>query len=467
MHKGTTIFDGEVGSVFLTASSILFDAVSHTLGKDGLNTAIPTPNSFLSIINDGKTIMENISSPEPAIKYAINTLKESAFATNLNAGDGTTSTTLLQHMLLSNVLNYSSIDNKITHKDIIAVRDKLLEELKQFKKEIKSQSDLDKVIEVALGSKDLVPIVSKAFNGRVTKPALVKSSIDNVETKVINVDGITLDPISIDPLAFKDNPFSLDEEFNIILITQNVSRLDSEFGKLLGKISKSPKKTILLYTEIMPSVMEQILYNIQQGSLALIPVKLQLPLDKLDEYKPEIAKFFNLLPIDEMNPYQTSYLNESVFGNCTGYIYNKDSIVLKNDNKEYQSDILPSKTSVIEVGFITYSQQEEDFRRLEDAIHSSYHAITTGYVIGAGYTLVSLSTYVKDVIEDRGIQEVFTRALNGIHNSLRGNSNYEEYIDYCTENVFDSYKVIEQVILNAFTVVAQVLSIKTLIIPIQ
>ena len=49
-------------------------------------------------------------------------------------------------------------------------------------------------------------------------------------------------------------PNNLDEDLQVLLITQNISRMDQALIKLLETVSTSPKKTILLYTEIMPSV---------------------------------------------------------------------------------------------------------------------------------------------------------------------------------------------------------------------
>ena len=97
---GTYLYQDDIQNLFLGASSKLYDAVAHTIGPNGSNTAIPTSNGFLSIINDGKTILETISSANFAEKFAINTLKESSYATNLEAGDGTSTTIVLQHNLL-------------------------------------------------------------------------------------------------------------------------------------------------------------------------------------------------------------------------------------------------------------------------------------------------------------------------------------------------------------------------------
>ena len=162
---GTKLYEGDVKELFINASTKLYNSVVHTLGPDGLNSAIPTSNQYLSIINDGKTILETLSSGDIAEKLAINTLKESAFATNKNAGDGTTTTIVMQHELLYNIQNYNiNNEEQITATYLTGLRDNLLEELKEFKKDIQSDDDLKNIITVSLGSNKFTDIVFNAFN---------------------------------------------------------------------------------------------------------------------------------------------------------------------------------------------------------------------------------------------------------------------------------------------------------------
>lgn len=467
--KGTYIYDGDTQDVFLQASKTLFDAVSHTLGKDGKNTAIPVANGYLSIINDGKTILESLSSDDMAIKLALNTLKESSFATNLNAGDGTTTTTVIQHLLLQSVVDFNrNSETQITSKDLIEVRDHLLSVLPKYKKTIETPEQLRKVIQVALGGDELVDTVYKAFidennNCSFTRPALVRAK--DKDTSVVNIDGVSLTPVEVNPVVLRSIPLTQTEKMNVLIINQNISRIDNAFTSLLEKIVKSNRPTILLYTEIMPSVMDQLLYNIQEGSLHLVPIRLAYPITKIQDYIKELSNYFNAKVIDDLYPYQVAYKDPEIFGEAEGYIINKDSAVIKNVNTEYKSELLPAKSALINVGFVTHSQQEEDYRRLEDAVHSAYNALTYGYTIGAGYTLLCLESELNDFNGDiiAVVQKTFNYLFNNI--SSRFNMDTDEFISYCMNNVYDSYKVTEQVILNAFTVVSQVLSTEKILVP--
>lgn len=468
---GTHLYEGNIIELFLNASSKLYSAVAHTIGPNGSNTAIPTENSFLSILNDGKTILESISSNDMAERLALNTLKESSYATNLQSGDGTSSTIILQHKLLDCISRYNKIAEKpITSRDVEGIRDLLLEKLPKYKKEIETDDDLKHIITVALGSDKFTEVVYNAFAGldKTQRPTLVKVNAQK-DTDFTKIDGVNLTPVEINPGVLKVISLAQDEPLNVIILNQEVSRIDNAFAGLLQKISKSDKKTILLYSDIKPSVMDQLLFNIQEGALNLIPVRIAIPITDMDDVISDLEEYFGCKAFSDLRPYQTNYTASDVMGNATGYIMNKDSIIVKNDaNEEYfkREHLIPSRSSVIQVGFITYSQQTEDYRRLEDAVQSAYTAINNGYVLGAGYTYMCLGSELETTPETEPIKE----ALSSIFAYLDpGDSSMDslEFIDTIEKGVFDSYKVAEQVILNAFTVVAQILSTNCLLVPYQ
>lgn len=90
--------------VFKEASNLLNRAVSHTLGPSGANTAVVygglQEHAKFQIINDGKTIIDNLTSDDAETALALQTIRESVLSTNSIAGDGTTSTIILINALL-------------------------------------------------------------------------------------------------------------------------------------------------------------------------------------------------------------------------------------------------------------------------------------------------------------------------------------------------------------------------------
>lgn len=119
--------------VFLDASSILNKAVEHTLGPEGSNSAVHTQN-FYSIINDGKSIIEPLSSLDAEIAPALETLKQASFETNRKAGDGTTSTIVLMNQLLKGVKDELSVATPVDIANkLLQVEEKLQELIRDNK----------------------------------------------------------------------------------------------------------------------------------------------------------------------------------------------------------------------------------------------------------------------------------------------------------------------------------------------
>ena len=119
--------------VFLDASSILNKAVEHTLGPEGSSTAVHTQN-FYSIINDGKSIIEPLSSLDAEIAPALETLKQASFETNRKAGDGTTSTIVLMNQLLKGVKDELSVATPVDIANkLLQVEEKLQELIRDNK----------------------------------------------------------------------------------------------------------------------------------------------------------------------------------------------------------------------------------------------------------------------------------------------------------------------------------------------
>ena len=388
---------------------------------------------------------------------------------NYKVTHNTSSSIVIQNQLLNHIRDWNDtyILKPIDSKFILEARDQLLDLLKVMKKEVESEQDLRNVITVSLGGDEYTDLVLEAFDGlnKNQMPTLVKTQ-DQREITVETIDGINLNQVEMNPVVLRSMPLTSNEELDVIIITQQVSRIDTYFAKLLERISKSPRKTILLYTEIMPSVMDQILFNIQEGGLSVVPIQIRGTLDDIEIKTLSLAEYFKCKIIDDLHPYQV-VLNDmgDYVGRSTGYILNKGSVVLKGTNEEYSSEVLPSKSSVINVGFTTFSKQDEDYRRLEDAIGSTYNAINTGYVLGAGYTYYCLVGNEDIQLDER--YSVLLEALSFIFKKLYKDSGFEneiKFIEYIENNVYDSYKVAEQVILNSFTVVAQVLSTNVVLI---
>lgn len=432
--------------IFCEASSILNRAVEHTLGPNGVNTAVVNKDGRYDIINDGKSIIEGITSLDPAISPALETLKQASFETNRKAGDGTTSTTVIMNSLLQGVSEYLrdyTVEKVQLRKELDNIKNKLIEALDSYKINIK-EKDYSKVAEVALGDSKYADTIADIYKflGPGKRPTLIKSDIDNIEVE--KVDGISLDKIKIVSNLFLDTKEYHD--LDVICLYEPVNRFQ-EMVQLLRKVQNTGKDTILFYNQLSTDILENLLFNYSNGAIKLIPVCLSGYGRNTYELMKEISDYTDCVIIDN-NEYKINEINKIIFGNVSYGIVNFERIILKNSKKINKNYVhLNDKSVIMRLGGTNVVEREEVYRRIEDAINSLGNAIEFGIVPGAGRAYRDL---IQNISDDVQIPDFVKEAMSVIYNRL--------YDDDFNDDIYDSAMVIKEVIVNSFSIVSQVIT---------
>lgn len=440
--------------IFCEASSILNEAVIHTLGPKGTNTAVQNKEGLYEIINDGKTIIENITSLEPDIAPALETLKQAAFETNRKAGDGTTSTTVIMNSLLQGAAEtlkkYPDIAPVDLRTLLETIRDKMLAELNNIKINITSDQYKD-IATVSMGGDKYSDIIADAFQflPEGKRPVLIKANSDKVE--VTKIDGIILDKIKVVSSLFLESTEYTD--FDVILLFEPVNRFQ-EITQLLRKVQQTGKTTLLLYNQLSTDILENILFNYTNGAIKLIPISIAGYGAGTYSIFEDLANYTNSNIIDGTN-LKISEISKISFGHLDYGVLNSEQIILKNEKKVEKKCLhLDDKSILFHVGGTNIVEREEVYRRIEDAINSVGNAIEYGIVPGAGQTYTQL---IERVITEKKteVPDFVKEAMNIISNRLN--------IEESNDKIYDSAMVIREVIQNAFTVVSQVITTKVVI----
>ena len=375
--------------IFCEASSILNKAVEHTIGPNGLNTAVVTKEGRYDIINDGKTIIEGITSEDPALSPALETLKQASFETNRKAGDGTTSTTIIMDSLLQGTRKWMrdySISGVTARLMLEDVKNRLIEKLDKSKIML-TENDYSKVAEVALGSPKYADIIADIYKflGPGKRPTLIKSDIDNIEIE--KVDGISLDKIKIVSSLFVNTKEYHD--LDIICLYEPVNRFQ-EITQLLRKVQQTGKDTILFYNQLSTDILENLLFNYSNGAIKLIPICLGGYGKDTYKLMQELSDYTGCNIIDN-NDCKISEVSKIIFGHANYGIVNFEKMILKSSKKvEKNYVLLEEKSVIIRIGGTNIVEREEVYRRIEDAVNSLGNAIEYGIVPGAGQSYKNL-----------------------------------------------------------------------------
>ena len=463
---------------YVDAAKLAYRAVAHTLGPGGTNTAVVNKRGSHDIINDGYSILSKLTSLDPAEAEALETVKLAAFETNRKAGDGTTSTTILTYELLKGAKSY--LDNnsitKVKLRNIIeSSRDDYIDVLHQsMSREIKDE-DYESIARVSLGSPKYANAISEAYRflPEGLRPSVVRSDIPNVVLD--KKDGIVLDKAEV--IVPEDTFLHGPKEFNDVDVYLIYDKLDrwNMIQPIVEQIIRLKRKAILFYNELSMDILQNLQLQIVKGYADIIPIRLGSLGVQTRTTMNQLAIYTNTTLIDGVEVRLPKALNQINIGKIDYMLISNDTVIINNkDFTDLDKITLPTKTCIIRVGGTNNAEMEENYRRIEDAVNSLGNAIESGISIGAGIT------YQRLALSDDTTPEFIREAMESVYRTIIYNITGEEKINpdldglILADNgeykladdlkIFDATKVIEQVIVNSFTLAAQIITTEEMIV---
>ena len=463
---------------YLGAAKLAYRAVSHTLGPGGTNTAVVNKKGAHDIINDGYSILAKLTSLDPAESEALETVKLSAFETNRKAGDGTTSTTILTYKLLEGAKNYldQSKITKVKLRNILEeTRDDYIDILHQSMSREITNEDYESIAKVSLGSPKYANIISEAYRflPEGLRPSVVRSDIPNVALD--KKDGIVLDKAEV--IVPEDTFLHGPKEFTDVDVYLIYDKLDrwNMIQPIVEQIIRLKRKAIIFYNELSMDILQNLQLQIVKGYADIIPIRLGSLGVQTRTTMNQLAIYTNTTLIDGVEVRLPKALNQINIGKIDYLLISNDTVILNNkDFTDLDSITLPTKTCIIRVGGTNNAEMEENYRRIEDAVNSLGNAIESGISIGAGIT------YQRIALKDDTVPTFIREAMESIYRTILFNITGSDVIDPDLDGliladsgeykladdlkIFDATKVIEQVIVNSFTLVAQIITTEEMIV---
>ena len=463
---------------YIDAAKLAYRAVAHTLGPGGTNTAVVNKRGSHDIINDGYSILSKLTSLEPAEAEALETVKLASFETNRKAGDGTTSTTILTYKLLESAKKYLE-ETKITKVKLRNIleeaRDSYIDTLHQTMSRDITDEDYESIAKVSLGSPKNANIISEAYRflPQGLRPSVVRSDIPNIVLD--KKDGIVLDKAEV--IVPEDTFLHGPKEFNDVDVYLIYDKLDrwNMIQPIVEQIIRLKRKAIIFYNELSMDILQNLQLQIVKGYADIIPIRLGSLGVQTRTTMNQLAKYTNTTLIDGVEVRLPKALNQINIGKIDYMLISHDMVIINNkDFNELDSITLPTKSCIIRVGGTNNAEMEENYRRIEDAVNSLGNAIESGISIGAGIT------YQRLALSDDVVPEFIREAMESVYKTIIYNITGEEKISSDLDGliisdsgeykladdlkIFDATKVIEQVIINSFTLVAQIITTEEMIV---
>ncbi|MEK0325143.1 MAG: TCP-1/cpn60 chaperonin family protein [Nitrosopumilus sp.] len=409
----------DIREQIMQAVDTLVDPIKGTISPRGANVIFTDPGGVVHHANDGYTIAKSINVEDPIQDVIIDIVKEAAIKTNTEAGDGTSTTALLSQILIREGLRKvdDGWNKMLLQKAIQKSGEKILARLKTFKRDIKSDKDLEYIANIASNNdkkiaKDVVKVVKEVgLRGLVyieghAKPTteiktdsgfIIKAGMFNTELRVdqsYNVRYLNA------PVFITDKRLYHHEEAAAII----KAVIDGGFNSL-----------VVVAQDFIGEAVNTFIANHTKGIMNILLVKEPHAgagndhLDDLAVYlggtvvSDKKGMIVDKITLDNFT-YAEKVLSDArktVFtpqrkAQASGELSMKVSELQKllsddPDNTELEERIASLTTGMvtIKVGGATPIEVNERIYRYEDAVHAARSANEHGYLVGGGLALLA------------------------------------------------------------------------------
>ncbi len=478
----------------------LTKAVSSTLGASG-KCVIMEDNSGVPIITkDGVTVANSVILRDPVENMGATLLKEAARKTVREAGDGTTTATVLAHSIMNSA---KSSDRKVRD-GISSGVDKVIDYLKSISIPVKGKM-IDDIATISTNNdKELGRLIADAFRSVGQTGVVTMEPSEGGLTEVEIVEGVEYEKGFSHGEFITDKDKSIAELDNALVLLMD-SKIDSirQIQPVLEHVIKG-NKALLIIGEVEAGVLSALVMNKKKGNIKINVIEPPAFGLRRKEIFNDLSLLTGATIInedlgDDLNTIQVNYLGKCVKSTST----QDETIIQIDDVSEEVNDIiekikkdlkkknkahiqiglekrlarLSAKVAIVKIGANSDIELKEKSDRVEDAICATKAAIKEGIVPGGGIALLNASSILKP--ENKG-EEVLLEAIKAPFNTLLSNagivltseqlknlhSNEGKGLDVVTGNmvnmvklgIIDPLLVTKSALINAASVATTILS---------
>jgi chaperonin GroEL len=371
----------------------LANAVKVTLGPKGRNVVIEQDYGAPHITKDGVTVAKSVYLEDPYENIGAELVRNVASKTGTDAGDGTTTATVLAQAIVNEGLkNVTAGANPIEIKRGI---DKAVSEITEY---IKSQAipvDYDIIENVATISANNDPEIGKliadAFKKVTTSGVITMESSQSTETYIQVVEGLRFESSYLSPyfVTNTDNNSCVLENPIVLVCNRKIDNI-KEFLYVLQMCAEKNRAILIIANEVDPDLLSTLIINRINNGLKVCVVK--SPFYKRQEMLDDIVAVTGGKFCTEEEP------AIKCIGGCEKATITKDYVTIINgngDTTEYTKNLdreraarLAGGVAVLYVGANSEIELAEKRDRIDDAICATRAAIDEGVVAGGGSTYV-------------------------------------------------------------------------------
>jgi chaperonin GroEL len=520
------VFSEEARRRLQRGMDLLATAVVTTLGPKGRNVSVDRKYGSPTITHDGVTVAKEIELEDPFENMGAQLLKEAATKTNDIAGDGTTTSTLLAHSIVTEGMKNlaAGFNPMLLKRGIEAATKAVADKIKEQAIEITTKDEIANVASISAQDRTIGELIAEVMDKVGKDGVITVEESKGLEFETEYVEGMQFDRGFVSAY-FITNPEQMESSIEdaYILVYEKKISAAQDIVPLLEKLVQIGKRELLIIAEdVDGEALATLVLNKLRGMLNVVAIKAPGFGDRRKAMLQDIAVLTGATVISEETGRKLETAAIADLGRAEKIIVTKDDttvigglgdaamikgrieqIRIESDKStsDYDKEKLQERlaklsggVAIIRVGAATETELKEKKHRVEDALSATRAAVEEGIVPGGGVALINamsaldkvevdsddakigvkivrkaLEFPMKKIAENAGkdgavVLDNVRRAQKEKKNKNVGyNILSEEYVDMVKDGVIDPAKVTRGALENAASIAAMILTTEALI----
>ena len=412
-------YSDEAREAILKGAQILAKTVGTTLGPRGRNVAIDRKWGSPNVVHDGVTVAKEIELEDPFENMGAQLVKEAAEKTNDNAGDGTTTSTVLaQAIIAEGMKNITAGANPmILRRGLEKGGEAVVACLKEIAKPVKGNSDIEQVATISAGDPAIGAKIAEAL-AKVGRDGVISvEESKGWDLEIEYKEGMEFDNGYVSPY-FVTNPETMEAEVEnpyIIITDQKISAI-ADILPSLENLIKVSKNIVIIADEVEGEALATLVVNKLRGTFSILAVKAPGFGDRRKEMLEDIAILTGGTVISEETGRKLDAIKVEDCGRAEKVWADKENCriiggkgnaadikarvaQIRRQLEETDSDFdrekleerlakLAGGVAQINVGAATEVELSEKKERVKDAVEATKAAVEEGIIPGGGSSLI-------------------------------------------------------------------------------
>ncbi|MDM7992890.1 MAG: chaperonin GroEL [Candidatus Fermentibacter sp.] len=513
-------YDQEARQAILAGVEKLSRAVKVTLGPKGRNVVLEKKWGSPSITKDGVTVAKEIELPDKFENIGAQLIREVASKTSDNAGDGTTTATLLAECVYREGLkNVTAGANPMALKrGVDKAVETVIAELKTLSKEVKGREEIRQVASISANNDEEIGNIIADAMEKVGKDGTI--SVEEAKSMVTTLDvveGMQFDRGYLSPYFVTDAEAMecVLEDVFILIHEKKISNI-KDILPILEKIAQLGKPLLIIAEDVEGEALATLVVNKVRGMLHVAAVKAPGYGDRRKAMLEDIAVLTGGRAITEDLGIKLENITLQDLGKAKRITIDKDNTTIvegagatdsikgrvnqirkqiEDTTSDYDREKLQERLAKlaggvarVNVGAATETEMKEKKARVEDALHATRAAVEEGIVPGGGVALIRceaaldkmnlegdektgadiirrcLNEPLRQLVVNAGLEgAIVVEKVRSLGGSMGLNVQTNEYVDMFEAGIVDPTMVTRTALQNASSIAGLLITTECLV----